>query len=80
MNKSAVFWFDVFSKRFGPGSSSVECFSQPLDLIRHDHLIFFLSTITLWGNWILVKNSTMEMMSTIIRCNIGSHAYYERTV
>ena len=23
MNKSAVFWFEFFSKRFGPGPSSV---------------------------------------------------------
>ena len=24
MNKSTVFWFEFFSKRFGPGPSSVE--------------------------------------------------------
>ena len=24
MNKSAVFWFEFFSKHFGPGASSVE--------------------------------------------------------
>ena len=29
MNKSAVFWFEFFSKRFGPGPSSVEVYNVP---------------------------------------------------
>lgn len=33
MKKSAVFWFELFSKRFGPGPSSVEFTKYPGDEI-----------------------------------------------